>query len=441
MIGIAETSRVVRPAAESALLLWHFVALIRWGTVTANDQFFQQQKPAAVLKHSVLAEYCSVFTSMTGSAYGSTVWIIDGYAGPGAYEADADGGPRVDGSPLVAMREAQRWRARGSSRELCGVFIESDRGKAAELRSNLAPFQAEGLTAVILEGTVEQRLPEAWAHVGSSPVVTFLDPFGVAMPRDLMTSLLLDVQRKAPSEVLLNINVEAVRRLGGCLELRDGDLMPKVGLERGVERVDRFFGGMSWRQLFYEAQTADVGTAASAAEAVIEQYWRRVQQLTGYQSLSVPIRRTPSAPALFHLTLFFRHPVAGYKFADAAARATRKWREVYWNQYWDRKIDESTPSLFGPEEDAAMTAAEAARREAQLADQWVTTVGGNIARLVSQRQSISVRENVLGILGSTLSFAGEAHIRKAWDALARDGVVEERNTKKRLDELVIVAKH
>lgn len=408
--------------------------------MTANDQFFQQQKPAAVLKHSMLAEYCSVFTSMTGSAYGSTVWIIDGYAGPGAYDADADGAPRVDGSPLVAMREAQRWRARNSSRELCGVFIESDTEKAARLRSNLAPFQAEGLTAVILEGSVEQHLPAAWARVGSSPVVTFLDPFGVAMPQDLMTGLLLDARRKAPSEVLLNINVEAVRRLGGCLELRDGELMPKLGLERGVERVDRFFGDMSWQQLFYEARTADAGTAALAADAVVERYRQRVQQLTGYRSLSVPIRRTPSAPPLFHLTLFFRHPVAGYKFADASARATRKWREVYWNQYWDRKIDEKTPSLFGPDEDAAMTAAEADRRESQLADQWVATVGDNIARLVSQRQSVSVRDNVLDILGSTLSFAGEAHIRKAWDALARDGVIEKRDTKRRLDELVIAAK-
>lgn len=113
-----------------------------------------------------------------------------------------------------------------------------------------------------------------------------------ALPRDVFTGRLLDRARKAPSEVLLNINVEAVGRLGGCLERRDGEILLKPGLKKGVERVDRFFGDTSWRHEFYAAR-ADAGAAASAAEAVVAKYCTQVEQATGYRSTSVPIRQAP----------------------------------------------------------------------------------------------------------------------------------------------------
>lgn len=409
--------------------------------MTANDNFFQQQKPAAVLKHSVLAEYTNVFTSMTGSAFGATVWVIDGYAGPGIYGDDGEGGPAVEGSPMVAMRKAQQWRDSPSPRDLRAVFIEADPDYAAELRANLAPFIDDGLTAVIKEGSVEDHLSDAWALVGEAPVVTFLDPFGVALPRDTMVDVLMRTDRKAPSEVLLNINAEAVRRLGGWLAEDNGEIVPAQDRFRsGVERVDRFFGDMSWRRLFYDARHEREGaTASSAAEAVVKQYRQRVGQLTGCRSMSVPIRRTPNQPTLFHLTLFFRHPVAGYKFADAASRATRKWRQTYWDQYWDKHFDD-TPSLFDDDEVAAMTRGEAERREKELASEWVRTIADNIRTLLANGGQIDVSQRIADILGDTLSFAGESHIKKAWDLLAADGIVEPRPTDKKLYKIAISAK-
>jgi hypothetical protein len=64
----------------------------RGHSVTANDDFFRGRKPAAVLKHALLAEYLTVFTSMLGSRYrGRPLWLLDSYAGPGMYAADGDG--------------------------------------------------------------------------------------------------------------------------------------------------------------------------------------------------------------------------------------------------------------------------------------------------------------------------------------------------------------
>jgi hypothetical protein len=46
---------------------------------------------------------------------------------------------------------------------------------------------------IVLEGAVDEQLAAAWSHVGTAPVVTFLDPFGVAaLPRDVFTGRLLD---------------------------------------------------------------------------------------------------------------------------------------------------------------------------------------------------------------------------------------------------------
>jgi len=272
--------------------------------VTANDSFFQKQRPAAVLKHSVLKEYLRVFASMVGSSRTGPIWFIDGYAGPGAYAAASDAARPTAGSPLVAMTLAGSLKFSGQ-RDLQCAFIENDPAYAAELRTNLEPFRRGGLNPIVLEGSVEDELPRAWKLVSDAPVITFLDPFGVnAVPVDLMTRLLARRRptpsevRPTPSEVLLNINVEAVGRLGGCLEERGGAIAAKPGLEKSVDRVDRFIGDTSWRMNFYQARNSPMASAASAAESVIARYRQDMARTTGCASMSVPIRRRPGNPPL-----------------------------------------------------------------------------------------------------------------------------------------------
>ncbi|WP_340387113.1 three-Cys-motif partner protein TcmP [Aeromicrobium sp.] len=293
--------------------------------MVANDQFFQRPKPAAVLKHAVLREYLTVFTAMVGSTANGPVWLLDGYAGPGYYEAEAGDDP-MPGSPVVALEVAQKW---GHKRDLRCVFIEKSPKHALSLEANVRPFVEEGLTAEVLQGQVQDKFANAWSLIDGGPVLTFLDPFGVGMDRSIMTDNLLEQKRPEPSEVLLNINVEAVSRLGGWLESVDGVVCPKSDIHSaaGVERVDRFLGGEEWRTEFFHARAN--GNAAEAAESVVRAYCARIEEETGFKSISIPVVRRPNNPVLFLLTLFFTSPAAGYKFADAAARATRKWRDVY----------------------------------------------------------------------------------------------------------------
>ena len=415
----------------------HIKIGLKGESMTANDDFFQEQKPAAVLKHSILSEYCNVFTSMLGSHHEGPIWIIDGYAGPGSYDPSGDESEPTYGSPLIAANLAREWGAR-STRDLRCVFIEADRHKATALRRNLEPFLRDGVDAVVLDGAVEEQLHPAWELVSDAPVITFLDPFGVAMPRYLMTNLLLAPGRSRPSEVLLNINVEAVSRLGGCLERREGEIVPKRGQERSVEHVDEFLGDTWWRSQFYNARNGDAGTAAVAAASVAKAFRRRIEEATGCLSISIPIRRAPHHPDLFHLTLFFRHPYAGYKFADAASRATYRWRTAYRARAWDAH-ENDTLSLFDEAEVAGLAAAEAARRERELSAQSIATISKNIRTLITERRQISLSNDIVDLLGTSLSFAGEKHIRRAWDILSDERVVQPRNKAAKMYKATMVA--
>lgn len=394
--------------------------------MVANEQFFQRPQPAAVLKHAVLREYLTVFTAMVGSIAKGPVWLLDGYAGPGYYEAEVDDDP-IPGSPIVALEVAQKW---GHQRDVRCVFIEKNPKHAVTLASNVRPFVDSGLIAEVLQGQVQDKFADAWNFVNGGPVLTFLDPFGVGMDRSIMTDSLLDRKRSEPSEVLLNINVEAVSRLGGWLELVDGIVRPKADIHSaaGVERVDRFLGGEEWRTEFFHAR-AD-GNAAEAAETVVRAYCARVEAETGFKSISIPVRRRPTHPVLFLLTLFFKSPAAGYKFADAAARATRKWRDVYRQvELEDRLTTVATQdALFDVEEMTKVDAARSAEdQEKELAGLFIDLVAANIRSALVTRCALNLGEDIKLILGSTLSLAGEPSIRKAWDRLAKEGLVEARD--------------
>jgi len=122
------------------------------------------------------------------------VCLVDGYAGPGAHDADDQGEP-VTGSPIVALGIAERASQWKSPRDMRCAVIEQKPDYLKKLQANVKPFQDRGDHALLLGGEVQEQIPKAWGEVGTSPVLTLLDPFGVSMPRDMMTGTLLVVRR------------------------------------------------------------------------------------------------------------------------------------------------------------------------------------------------------------------------------------------------------
>jgi three-Cys-motif partner protein len=141
------------------------------------------------------------------------VVYLDGYAGPGRYEPEAGDTTGVPGSPLLAVQNAStvaQW-----ARDLHCIFIERNPTYADNLRQVLSHEAPATLQYDILEGDVETRLADALAIAGDSPLLAFLDPFGTALPYQQMVDRLMLRGANVKTEVLLNLNLEMVWRIGG----------------------------------------------------------------------------------------------------------------------------------------------------------------------------------------------------------------------------------
>lgn len=310
-----------------------------------TEAFFQSKQAAAVLKHGILSRYPQVFATMTSvRSTRKRVVFLDGYAGPGRYD---DGAP---GSPLLAVETARRTAQWG--RDVDCLFVEKDRKLCNNLCATLAAEAPATMTYKVWEGDVADYVDAALTHAGMDPMLTFLDPFGTALDYSLLTGRLMDRPAGVATEVLLNMNIEGVRRIGGLLTTSN----PRPNVTATLARLDRFFGGDWWRVDFRE-QRLQSGTAAAAAQ-VAREFRRRVKDQTGYGSFTVPVRRRPGHEPLFLLVLFTRFPYASWKFNEAVSHANYEWRQACWQQDLEKTPAPVDPGgqldLFGSETTAAL---------------------------------------------------------------------------------------
>lgn len=404
------------------------------GELTANEAFFQRKQAAAVLKHGILQRYPTVFATMTGSSSrGGRVVYLDGYAGPGRYEPELGQTVGAPGSPLLAVQTAakvEKW-----SRNVHCVFVERNATYADNLRRVLADEAPESLTYEVLPGGLEDRLADALAIAGDSPLLAFLDPFGTALPYRQMVDGLMNRGDRLKTEVLLNLNLEMVWRIGGYLSGDETDQeKTRTGQSATLARVDDFLGGDWWREKFLQARTSGgEGSAAAAAMSVADEFRRRVTSATGFDSFAVPIRRRPNNPPLFLMILFYRHPTAPYEFNNAVSGANAAWREHFRQADLADELSkrEQEPSLFGDDLFVEVSEQEARDVEARLDEEWTKTIAANITQLIAHQPAIKVQDNCTAIYGATLGLAREKHLVKAWKGLAKEGRVEAPDTKLR----------
>lgn len=277
--------------------------------MVANEAFFQRKQAAAVLKHGILSRYPRVFATMAGKRTGRVVYF-DGYAGPGRYE---DGSP---GSPMLAVETAAataKW-----DRDIELLFVEKNPAFAANLEATLAAEAPPEMKYTVWCGDVADYVDQALSIAGSDPMLTFLDPFGTSLSYATLTGKLLGRSPSTPTEVLLNLNLESVWRIGGLLT---GDKQ-EIDSEGTLARLDGFFGDTWWRHEFRAARASgDQARASDAAVSVAREFQRRVKAATGFGSTGVPVRRRPGHSAIPAAAV---HPVAVGSVEVQRAGVTRE---------------------------------------------------------------------------------------------------------------------
>jgi three-Cys-motif partner protein len=390
--------------------------------LSANDSHFKQKKAAAILKHAALANYLMPFATMTSTtSEGHRVWFIDAYAGRGRYEPELGEAAGKPGSPLIALGIGNTIRQFKNPRNLHCAFIERKPEYAASLRDIVSSGRFPRET-IVVEGDAVDHLGSVLSQVKNDPLLTFLDPFGTALPRDFMMKTLFARNESATNEVLLNFHLLSVARIGGLMakgaELSEPDL-------KTVARLDAFIGSEAWRNEFLNVyEPGNEGSATDGAQAVARLFRAQLKNESGYDSFPLEIRKGIKHKPIFELTLFYRRTIGEYKFADAASIANTAWRRWISEQEMREDAERFSDALFGAEFSEAQFSESFKRSEESLSASWVDSIRKNMVDLLARDKRVVVSQRVRELYGDTIGLAGEKHLRRAWVSLEKSGHVD-----------------
>ena len=407
--------------------------------MTNNANHFDNEQAAAVLKHALLANYLAPFAVMTsGSSDGNRVWFIDAYAGPGRYERQPGESEGKPGSPLIALGIGNTIEKIGTTpRHLRCIFIEKDPSYAKLLKGIVVAGNFPGDTVVEI-GDAADFLASSLDKVGKDPLLTFLDPFGTALPRKLMMDTLFAREASSTNEVLLNFHLLSVARIGSLLG-QPGQLSEQD--HKTISRLDAFIGHDPWREAFLaHYEPAKDGSATAGALAVASLFRDQVRAESGYESFAIDIRKAAGHLPIFQLTLFYKHSAGEYKFADAASIANQKWRRRLLEVGMREDAEKHADALFAAEFSEEQFEQKWKIDEKALSQAWSAAIEGNILQLLKSMPSIRVSEHVKELYGEFIGLAGEKHLRSAWVSLETRGLVEKHPAKLYYGQITSVEK-
>jgi three-Cys-motif partner protein len=233
------------------------------GSNTPID-FFSTPKTASLHKLGLLAKYLKPLTWKWGSGW-RNIWIVDGFAGSGAYETGEPGSPRV--AAVWAREEELR---RGNPLLRC-INVERDPTCFEHLQRNLAPWKD---LVTNLSGGFADHLDEILRRIGHDPAFFFLDPFGVnGIEMEVIEKVFH--RQNSKTEILLHFSDKSFKRMAGHSDESDGRSSVAVKLgESKLARLDSVIGTRLWRPRW----EGDVPDTDAAMEATAELYLSQLRE-------------------------------------------------------------------------------------------------------------------------------------------------------------------
>ena len=209
--------------------------------------FFDNLREVSEVKLRILGSFLPPWGAKLGSIarqQNGVLWYVDGFAGKGRYN---DGS---DGSPLLGLHEASNIRAASRGYSLACFFVESNRNNWSTLDSLIDPYRTAGFHIRNERGAFSDLAGEINRTTSGSPILLFVDPFGIkplvyADFRQLLS-------RRAPVDLILTFQHTAILRLakdhphlvsqaiGTDAWLAGWDQLQ--GYARQTEHVPSFFG-------------------------------------------------------------------------------------------------------------------------------------------------------------------------------------------------------
>ncbi len=160
----------------------------------------QHLKRVSRVKHKILERYLRPWARILGST-NSLLAYVDCFAGPGQYEME---GKPVEGSAVIAVKEAIALLARGDVRNLNLFLVDDDPEQIEKLQAHLKSLQPYPATL-----KVEVACADSQAFVtgmlnklpSGTPAFFLIDPYWHPLPLSVIRAIL----RRPKTEVLINL--------------------------------------------------------------------------------------------------------------------------------------------------------------------------------------------------------------------------------------------
>lgn len=361
--------------------------------------FWDEEKSPALLKHEILGRYVPPFVAKLGSTYGKVV-LLDGYAGAGKYLSGAQG------SALQMVQIASDLVSNPKMKIEVDVFlIERDPKTISFLKKEIARFsEVERLKVFVMEGDVGKKFEEVTLGAAKCPLFVFLDPCGLGLPFETLGRVLSRLRpasgvNSAPTEILLNFSADAVRRIGGLVNLPS----PEIAT---LNRMDATVGGVWWRE-FYRGEF----DKEKAETEVVNSYVSRLAKVAKMFVFPIPVRRDVGHRPVYYLVFGTRHRQGAWYYADAAARSAAKWRVTVESR-------KSTGQLTF--DGIGATAQEQVVRQEDEAE---SAISKNLLGILKRHGDFMVGDYPIEVFGDFLGLVREQVVRAAIKSLYKEGTI------------------
>lgn len=287
-------------------------------TPTDGDQFFEEQSETSRRKIEVYGKYLKPLAYKLLSGRYNRLWIVDAYAGAGAYDPDAEG-RRAEGSPLAAANIARQYNVDAARRgkQIRLVNVESNDARFAKLEQVLMSF-APAVTNI--HGRFQDHLDSILDMVGADPALFFIDPFGMDGAALPVIDHILERRSRTVTELLINFSHRGFQRMAGNLDASAKSPAARAAALTKVKRLNAILDTTFWQGAWRNPDLTPEEKLDQGAGLYAERLRAR-----GIEEVHpIHMRDSWDAPTSYRLFFATRSPHGVYLMSDIVAAYERE---------------------------------------------------------------------------------------------------------------------
>lgn len=254
------------------------------------------------VKLEIIRKYARAYSLILATRENPRLYhvYVDAFAGAGINIARRSGKP-IAGSPLNALMVNPPFREYH--------FIDKNRKKVARLRELAQVQPTTGIEVYVYEGNCNEiLLREIFPRIRYEYYrrgLCFLDPYGL----DVDWTVIQEAARTRAFDLFINVPIMDMNR-----NVLWGD--PSGVPQEQVDRMNRFWGDETWRQVAYRPKRqlnlfGEPGVEKRSLDEIAGAFRERLRRVAGFQFVPqpVPLKNTKHNP-LFYLFFAAHVPVA-----------------------------------------------------------------------------------------------------------------------------------